>query len=376
MKRKTFFYIACLAALAFAARPGAGEAPAEPARAAEAQAPDATAETLRRILQSRELTPAETAALQDALGRLRNNAGQALSVEDSRLAAQLRDSLEKRHAANPGNRALARTLARYLLFLDDAPAALAVMKEIRPAASADIAWPLGMADICLQLGDAVKARMYAAQAENLLRKSAAFVLNPPMAVTDVQGYRIFTPDARTEFAPGSRLLLYVEIEGARFHVSGREWQCKLDFGLELLNADGGVCDKKPDFGRYDPVFNGNVREIHASLNYQVPADLAAGKYTLRFYCKDAVADASAQTDFTFTVGGAAERKEPQKERKVDAEAYSKILEGKLDDPLAPELDIDGGIDTLTDELKKKYKIQGLGISRERSKMQGGLFNQQ
>lgn len=363
------------------------------ASAPGAEADDPTAATLRQLLARPGLEPAASAAIRDALARLqRQEARQALAGDKGRLAEELRGELERARAAQPNNRALGLLLVRYLAFLDDYPAARDLMEKLRPASAADVAWPLGMADISLQLGDERRALAYASQTVSLLQAGAGFALSAPVAVTEVSGYRLYARDPRAAFAPGGDLLLYVEIDGARLQTRGSVWECQLDFGLELLDSAGGVCDKNLEYGRYEQAYAGRVREIHASVNYRVPVGLKAGRYTLRLYCRDRVAGAAAHADFAFDVSGVAERRADLKqERKVDADLYKRALEGV--DPLAPvpgmdPLDILQGIDGLEGQggkkpgdgaadpdLKKKYRLQGLNISRERSKMQGGLFTQ-
>lgn len=384
-----------------AEKPGAGAAADENGgsdakEAGATDGADATAAALRQLLDRPGLEPAARAALRDALARLRRQEAQrALAGDKGRLAEELRGELERARAAEPNNRALGLVLVRYLAFLDDYPAARDLMEKLRPASAADVAWPLGMADISLQLGDERRALAYASQTVSLLQAGAGFALSAPVAATEVSGYRLYARDPRAAFAPGSDLLLYVEIDGARLQTRGNAWECQLDFGLELLDSAGGVCDKNLEYGRYEQAYAGRVREIHASVNYRVPDGLKAGRYTLRLYCRDRVADVAAHADFAFTVAGGAGAGEPRRdlkqERKVDADLYKRALEGV--DPLAPvpgmdPLDILQSIDGLEgqggkkpgaaandENLKKKYRLQGLNISRERSKMQGGLFTQ-
>lgn len=341
-------------------------------------ATDDKQEHLRKLLADPQLSASQKEALRYALQALQQqNTEKNLSGENRQLVEQIRDNLQKQFEAQPRNRALALLFIRYLLFLDDAPSALQLLEKIRPASAEDATWNLLMATVHLQLGDQERAGLHLENANNLLQRKRTFSLSTPIAVTAVEAYRIYTTERRDIFTPSQSLLLYVEIANAQFKIRGSEWACQLDFALELVGEDKTVYDRNPDYGRYELTYNGKVQEIHATLNYQLPADLPKGKYVLRVLGYDVVAENRGQTEFVFKVSGA--EKEKITERKVDAEMYLNKDLGKQFKDLNNNLPPDewGIIDDLippekSDEEKNTQK-QGADLSRERSKRHGDLL---
>jgi hypothetical protein len=325
-----------------------------------------SADDLVKYLREHRFTPAETEKLRQSLNNLPQSAPRpALGDDSNRLADELLAKLQQQYQTT-GGRPLALIYARYLMFLNDAPGALAVLTRIRPASDADAAWLLAMADVHLQIGDAEKAGMYATRATDLLNAdNKIFALSSPVAVSRVEGYRLYTPDPRPVYAAGSALILYVEVMNAKFQKTGAVSRCALAFGLELLDANGAVADKNPDYGLYDPDYAGAVRELQATISYPLPPTVAAGKYTLRIYCADNLAGQKAQTDFSFTVATSA--KSPQSEIAVDAEGLQKAIDAGV-------WSADEDADNKTTR-KLENMLKGLDIRREQSKMQGGLIGQ-
>ncbi|GHS93409.1 hypothetical protein FACS1894139_05500 [Planctomycetales bacterium] len=323
-----------------------------------------SADDLVKYLREHRFTPAETEKLRQSLNNLPQSAPRpALGDDSNRLADELLAKLQQQYQTT-GGRPLALIYARYLMFLNDAPGALAVLTRIRPASDADAAWLLAMADVHLQIGDAEKAGMYATRATDLLNADQKiFALSSPVAVSRVEGYRLYTPDPRPVYAAGSALILYVEVMNAKFQKTGAVSRCALAFGLELLDANGAVADKNPDYGLYDPDYAGAVRELQATIHYPLPPTVAAGKYTLRIYCTDNLAGQKAQTDFSFTVASAS----PQSEITVDAEGLQKAIDAGV-------WSADEDADNKTTR-KLENMLKGLDIRREQSKMQGGLIGQ-
>lgn len=305
------------------------------------------------------------------------------SLENIRAAQKLRDRQTQRKEAevtlqkllceaadaSPSDRISNLAAARLLLSQGQADIALKYLTHAQAASTDDIEWPLLCTQAYIQLGDFEKAAIYSAQVDSLLQNRSVLQLSKPILVDEVTGYRLYTPAKSVKIASGDRLTLYVEISGAKFSPAAGGARCTLDFSLELRDAFQNVIDSNENYGRYDPIYNGPVRDLHATIYYRLPDHLDPGRYVLLLRCRDALGqDTKAQTEYTLTIGAAAGRPtvpgDTEEAAKAKAVRYVEQMQsGKLTDLIKEIQDPDANPVKVLDtpaKIKEPTEAQKMG----------------
>lgn len=351
------------------------------ARGGEARTTADTAADLQRMINSKQLSFEQVRALNETLELLKAAQRSADRTQQKSEAEQtLRRLLLEQADAEQGNRTAAINAARFLLYLGEADAALRYILRARPASADDVEWPLLCTRAYLQLGDFEKAALASARADGLLQGRSQLQLSKPVAVDQVTGYRLYAPAQNKRPAAGDMLTLYVEISGAKFLPVSDGSRCCLDFALELRDELQNVQDSSENYGRYDPVFAGPVRDLNATIYYRLPEKLTPGKYVLIIRCTDTLSgNAVASTEYGFALVSAGRPEVPAKVEAKREAIMQQALSGNMD-RLNKEYLSD---DPLEDLEKKAKELEGTGqteaqkmglkMKMEQSKRTGGAL---
>ena len=343
-----------------------------------------------RISRKGNLSFQQIRDLNEAIAQLQSQLQQkSLSQEEHEVAAKLEELVVMRAESEPKNRLAQLTAAKVLSLLGDPVQALGFLRKTSANSSEDIQWPLLASSIYLQLGDYSKAAIYAKAVDQLLGKQTPLSLSVPVQVDQVQAYRLYTPYSGGIPKPGDTLILYIEVNGARFREQRHGmYACNLEFSLELRDELQNVIEKQDNYGRYAPEYNGPIQDLHATIYYRIPPELEGGRYTLIITCTDRYGKAAADTDFVFDIGGRKRIRIPEQEvvpdvrkgagvdkllQKAKVGDYSDVID-LLDEDLG-ELGKDPyNLKEMSQQEVEKNKLKAAEIMLERSRTQGGLLN--
>lgn len=387
-----------LAGLLFTAYGQAGEGTPPPAtttppatptpastESARGRSKEDTLAALERLARSGKLSFEELKAVNETMARLREALRERSRGEDETYhLRELRALLTAKADGERNNRLAALEAARFLLYTGEADQALKYLMQAKPASQEDMEWPLLATRAYLQLGDYARAAIMAERVEGLLKQRSPLLLSIPVAASQVMGYRMFQEEASTRFKPSDMLTLYIEINGAKFISSpGGGARCSLDFGLELRDQLQNVIDLNDNYGKYDPTFNGEVRDLHATIYYRIPANLDPGEYALVIRCRDGFSKGTeTQVEYVFKVEGARlavpQDDEQERARLRAAQLQQKLQSGKSADLADPLADIADLLEPKDGDKKKEptkdLMKQGLDIMLDQSKRAGDLLN--
>ena len=346
---------------------------------------------LQKIARSSGLPFERIRDVNDAISRLQSQLQQkSLTEEEKEVARKFKELVILKAQNDERNRYNQLMAVRVLLNLGEPLEALNFFKNTQSASTDDIEWPLLALQIFLQLGDYSKAAIYASTIDKLLGKRTPLTLSTPVHVDQVQSYRLYTPYSGGDLKAGETLILYIEVNGARFKIQQQGvYSCNLQFALELRDELQNVIERQDNYGSYTPEYNGPIRDLHATIYYRIPPGLQAGDYTLIVKCADAYGQAWAESDFLFSLGGKKRIRIPQetktagslREEKGSPELYlEKAKSGDFSDMIdLLDNDLDGlgndpyNLKELSKEELDKNKLKAAEIMLERSKMQGGLL---
>ncbi len=344
---------------------------------------------LQSLARQKNLNFQQMRDLNEAIARLQSQLQKkSLSDEEKEVAGKLKELITLKAESDPRNRRAQLTAARYFSLFGEPFVALGFLRNTQASSAEDIEWPLLACTIYIQLGDYAKAAIYAGAVDKLLSEQTPLALSEPIHVDQVQAYRLYTPYSGGTPKPGDTLILYIEVDGARFRMQQQGmYGCSLDFSLELRDELQNIIERQDNYGRYAPEYNGPIDDLHATIYYRIPQGLEGGNYTLIITCKDTYGDATAETDFVFTLNGKKRLRIPERTaaqvdplatselylQKAKSGDYSDVID-LLDEDLG-ELGKDPyNLRELSQQELEQNKLKAAEIMLERSKTQGGLLN--
>lgn len=156
-----------------------------------------------------------------------------------------------------------------------------------PAHADDFSDALGAAEAHAEFGqtqDALAA--ISAAREALLRRSGLAIADHRL-VSSVSGYARYEPRADARFAPGERLIVYVEPQGYRYgeRSDGRR-DIAIDGDVTIERPTGQIIAEAEDAYAIEQSVVKPVHELDVSFALDLPAELQAGDYVVTFTLKD------------------------------------------------------------------------------------------
>lgn len=367
MKHRFFATVCALALLGAAA--AAAEVPAVVPRS-ELQALD---RAIARELNVNELGSQTLGDLQRLRHRLETMAPTARTDRQTALEPlasgdeSMQGILAKlQEAAKSGKRNDLRTLALYQMFLNNPEEAKAAWQQMGPANNADLPFLLLSGYLNLSLGEYNTARANLESAQRVIDSRTSLELSNAVFCDNIVGYRLYAPRPAREILPGESTLIYVEVEGAEFvSLPDGDSECRIMFGLRLVNDLGRVLWAEPNFGEYNPAFAGPIRDLHTALTWRVPNDLEPGLYRLHIEAVERTSNRRGETVMEFTVA----RRDTNPVKRptgMTPDMEKTVKEAQRSFPGGPqEFNVFSN-----EELKNRAEHQ-LEILRQNERMQGG-----
>lgn len=301
---------------------------------------------LRRRLESLQQQPTTTKSEREA-------SLEPLSRDDSlqSLLNRLQDE------AKTGDRAAFRSLALYYLFRNNPEQARVIWQRMGPASTSDLPYQLISAYLELALGEYNSARASLETAQRMIDSRTSLELSKPVFCENVAGYRLYVPRPPKEFLPGDETLIYVEVDGADFHPLPDGYsECRLMFGLKLMNDLGRTLWGEPNYGEYAPAFVGPIRDLHTVLSWRIPNDLEPGLYRLHVETMEQDSKRRGESVVEFNVA----RKSTNPETRVGSNlppGYERtIRDAEKTFPGGPQSGILPGVDDTLKQNQNKYEI--------------------
>jgi hypothetical protein len=225
--------------------------------------------------------------------------------EDQEVTRRLGAILAAKLGADRNSREARLTYARYCLFANKPLEARKELEKTGPADEKDLLYPLLLAYTHILLDDYPRAEKYLRQIELGMVQERELRLSPPVFCSEINAYRLYTPQPDDAFQPGDNTLVYVEVDGTGFRrtETGAAF-CDLGFSLCVKDEKQKIVWESPDHGQWRHTYRGPVRDLHVSIWLRFPVDLPPGNYSLFVTCRDHVNNGEGRADTAFTLGNA------------------------------------------------------------------------
>ncbi|TET35404.1 MAG: tetratricopeptide repeat protein, partial [Planctomycetota bacterium] len=103
----------------------------------------------------------------------------------------------------------------------------------------------------------------------------------------IEDYGRYTPASSDNFSPGSYFSAYIEIENfINERKTGSSFITSMEVGYEIRNTADRVVFEKPHFDAWEYTTQSHIQHLYINLCDYLPANLPAGKYSLRVYLLD------------------------------------------------------------------------------------------
>lgn len=112
-----------------------------------------------------------------------------------------------------------------------------------------------------------------------------FTIPKGLFVTEVKGYGMYTPDESSRFQRGSKITVYLEVDGFQNRKKDDEYEILLSLDLQVKDGEGNVGIEQKDVVASELTVKSPLRDFYFTMNIDL-ADLAPGKYTLGFIATD------------------------------------------------------------------------------------------
>lgn len=124
---------------------------------------------------------------------------------------------------------------------------------------------------------------------------AVFVTEMPKA------YRAYTLKSEPVFAPGEKLITYLEVTGLKWQpADGNKRQSHFTVDLELTDDEGKTLALQKEFGNFTFTAHSDAVEVYTHLTLDV-AGAKPGGYVLRYTVNDVIAERSTPVELPFTL---------------------------------------------------------------------------
>lgn len=253
-------------------------------RPAAASEMDSIERQIRRLedrLRRPDLAPQDVILFQSLITELRAlQQARHIPTGESALMEELEQLLTER-LGQERNRFAQEMLVRWHFFRDQPEKAVAILRDLQVNPETDLTWSVLMLYGYIRLGDYRRADRFFEHAGRLMKKRTALRLHPPILADRVTAFRLYEPRREKVINPGEMLTLYLEMGGVHFaRIAADQYQCRLQFGIELRDRMQASVYSDPDFGTYDPVYRGPIQDMHAVIYFRLPHNLQPGQYTL------------------------------------------------------------------------------------------------
>lgn len=177
------------------------------------------------------------------------------------------------------------------------------------SASGSLAGPVAehaaRAESLLEGGEADKAVEALHEAVAALWEESPLVIRKALLVESSNGLGIYVPREDAAFAPGDKVLLYVEPWGFGYGRSGDVFAINLKLGLGIETPDGQVLAEQPDLFRVDVRSRDRYQAFSLALSFVMPDLKKSGDFIFDFTLDDQNSAKKARFRLPFTVAAAA-----------------------------------------------------------------------
>lgn len=127
-----------------------------------------------------------------------------------------------------------------------------------------------------------------------------FTILKGLFVTEVKGYGMYTPDESSRFQRGSKITVYLEVDGFQNREKGEDYEILLSLDLQVKDGEGNVGIEQKDVVTSDLTVKSPLRDFYFTMNIDL-ADLAPGNYTLGFIATDRTNQKKAAKDLNLEI---------------------------------------------------------------------------
>jgi hypothetical protein len=119
-------------------------------------------------------------------------------------------------------------------------------------------------------------------------------------LTEVKSYGDVTPFAKTEFAPGQRLLLYAEVENFKSEEDPKGFQTELRGSYEIFDARGQRVSTQ-ELGKTSERCRNLRRDFYVIYDFRLPKRIYPGKHSLQLTIEDLKSQKIGQSSVDFSI---------------------------------------------------------------------------
>jgi hypothetical protein len=133
-----------------------------------------------------------------------------------------------------------------------------------------------------------------------LGESSPLVVKNLTFVTEVQSFGVYKPLAKTDFAPGQRLLLYAEVENFKTNETAKGCSTALQSSYQILDSRGQrVADH--EFSVNEECCRNPRRDFFIGYEFVLPKHIYPGKHTLQLTVTDLNSQKIGQSNIEFNI---------------------------------------------------------------------------
>jgi hypothetical protein len=134
----------------------------------------------------------------------------------------------------------------------------------------------------------------------LAASASEFSFLKGLFVREVKGYGMYTEEPSSRFEKGSRISVYLEIDGFQNLKKDNGYEVHLSLDLLVKDDKGNVGIEQKDVVTSDLILKSPWRDFFFTVNIDL-AELPPGKYTLGFVATDRTSDKKASYDMDIEI---------------------------------------------------------------------------
>lgn len=142
--------------------------------------------------------------------------------------------------------------------------------------------------------------LFLAALPSLAASASEFSFLKGLFVREVKGYGMYVEEPSSRFEKGSRISVYLEIDGFQNVKKENGYEVHLSLDLLVKDDKGNVGIEQKDVVTSDLIVKSPWRDFFFTVNIDL-AELPPGKYTLGFVATDRTSDKKASHDMDIEI---------------------------------------------------------------------------
>jgi hypothetical protein len=262
---------------------------------------------LKSVLQNRidsgMLKADEVKLAKSTLAKLKQT--KKVTSPSTNIGKEQKDLLQKlrqKVASDPDKRAYRLNLAKFYLYMNDAEKAERHLTRIGPASKKDLIWRILCAQSYVLLGEYSRAAELFDNVTGKLDKIIPLRVTKAVLCDKIRQRGQYSKRATNEISSGEMTWIYLEVQGAQFTPTAKnDLQLNLSFGVEIRDEMQRSVWSVNDYCGISPVYQHEMKDVFAGVDFTLPQKLNKGKHTLIISCTDKNSGRTSSKDIKIIV---------------------------------------------------------------------------